>query len=197
MEALKEWEKCVIKDSDFKNHRIFTLRCVSKGVIPVSVRLSSTRKDITRKAMEIIYKAEKQLLKERVRYINVILDNNGEKLETNWSKLLLLVTTTTTTQGKCIEFINNVRENRFNKIKQRQASKFNRLVNKTSNQDRGTSASSINYSNWSQTSRGQVNDNNQLQTSRGLANQATSSNNNNKWVVNLSKTSLPLHSIMY
>ena len=42
-----------------------------------------------------------------------------------------------------------------------------------------------------QTNSGPVNDNNQSQTSRGLPNQATSSNNNNnKWVVNLSKTLL-------
>ena len=104
---------------------------------------------------------------------------------------------TTTTQGKCIEFINKVREDRFNKIKESQVSKFNRLVNKTSKQDRGASASCSNYSNQSQTSRGQVNDSNQSQTSRGLTNQAISSNNNNKWVVNLSKPPLPLHNILY
>ena len=85
--------------------------------------------------------------------------------------------TTTTTQGKCEEFMNKVREDRFNKIKQRQVSKFNRLINKTSNKDREVSASSSNFSN-------------QLQTSTGQSNQTKISNNNNKWVVNLSKTPL-------
>ena len=142
LEALKElqqWEKCVIKESNYKIHRIFTLRCLNKGIILVNVRLGSTRKDITKKAREIIYKVEKQLLQERVRYINVILDNNGKKLETSRSRLLSLVTTTTT-YGKCTEFINNVRENRFIKIRERQVSKFNRLINKPSNKDRDFSA---------------------------------------------------------
>ena len=176
LQQLWQWEKCVIKDCDFKKHRIFTLRCISKGVIPVSVRLGSTRKDITKKAREIIYKVEKQLLQERVRYINVILDNNGKNLEISRSRLVSLVTTTAT-QGKWEDFINKVREDRFNKIKQRQVSKFNRLINKTSIKDRETGASSSNYIYQSQTSRGQ-------------SNQARISNNNNKWVVNLSKISL-------
>ena len=102
-----------------------------------------------------------------VRCINVILDNNGKKLEINRLRLLLLVTTTTTTQGKCAEFINKVREDRFNKIKQRHVSKFNRLINKTSNKDRETSTSSTNYIN-------------QLQTSKGQSNQTRVSNNNKK-----------------
>ena len=72
------------------------LRCISKGAIPISVRLGSTRKDITKKAWEIINKAEKQLLQERVRYINVILENNGMTLENSRSRLLSLVTTMTT-----------------------------------------------------------------------------------------------------
>ena len=132
---------------------------------------------------------EKQLLQESIRYINVIFDTNGKKLEINRSRLLSLVTTTTT-QGKCVDFINKVREDRFNKIKQKQISKFNRLISKTCNQDTGTSTSSSNYSNQSQTSRGQFNYSNQLQRSSGQANQDISSNNNNKWVANLSQTPL-------
>ena len=100
------------------------------------------------------------------------------------SRLLSLVTTTT--HGKCEEFINKVKEDRFNKIEQRQVSKFNRLVHKTSNKDMETSASSSNY-------------NNQLQTSRGQYDQVISSNNNNiKWVVNLSKIPLspPQYSVL-
>ena len=46
---------------------------MTKGIIPVSVRLGSTRKDITKKEGK------------RVRYINVILENNGKKLENSRS----------------------------------------------------------------------------------------------------------------
>ena len=182
---LQLWEKCAIKDSDFKNYWIFTLRCICKGVIPDSVLLGSTRKDITKKAREIIKKAEKQLLQERVRYINVILENNGKKLENSRSRLLSFVTTMTT-QGKCIEFINKVREDRFNKVKQRQVSTFNRLITKTNNkinnsQDRETSASGNNNDNLNH---------NQLQTGTSQSNQGSTRNKSNKCVINLSKTPL-------
>ena len=92
----------------------------------------------------------------------------------------MLLVTTTTTQGKCIQFINKVRENRFNKIKERQVFKFNRLVNKPSNKDRDSSAQpSSNFR--------------QLQEIRSKANQVqTINNNNNKWAINLSKTPLIL-----
>ena len=173
----------MIKDRDFKNHRIFTLRCIRKGVTPVNVRLGYTRKDIIKMAREIIYKAEKQLLQERVKYINVILENNGKKLKNSRSRLLSLVTTTTT-QGKCIEFIDKVREDRFNKVKQRQVSKFNRLINKTNNKDRETSASSNNILNQSQTGRSNSDQDR-------IPNSSNNNNNSNKWVVNLSKTNLP------
>ena len=39
---LQEWESLQIKDSDYKNHHRFTLRCLSKDLIPVSVTLKST-----------------------------------------------------------------------------------------------------------------------------------------------------------
>ena len=61
LQELQQWGNCAIKDSDYKYYRIFTLRCINKGVIPVSVRLGSTRKDITYRAKEIIYKDEKTI----------------------------------------------------------------------------------------------------------------------------------------
>ena len=166
--------KCAIKDRDFKNYRIFTLRCINKGVIMVSVRLGSIIKDMTNRAKEIIYKVEKQLLQERVRYINVILEDNGKKLETSRSRLLSLVTTTTT-KGKCIEFNNKARENRLTKIKETQVNKFNRLTTKVSNWDFSTQS----RNNFSQP-----------QVSRSHSNQSQSISNSNKWVVNLSNIPL-------
>ena len=53
---------------DFSNHRIFSLRCLSKDVIPVSNRLWSNIK--TPKGDHIIRNAEKALLNERIRSIN-------------------------------------------------------------------------------------------------------------------------------
>ena len=54
--------------ANFKNHRRFTLRCISSNIIPVSVQLKSNIK--TPKGRYIIRKAEKALLNERVRSIN-------------------------------------------------------------------------------------------------------------------------------
>ena len=57
-----------LKMADFSNHRRFSLRCLSEGLIPVSVRLKSNIK--TPKGRQIIKKAEIALLNERVRSIN-------------------------------------------------------------------------------------------------------------------------------
>ena len=64
-DAGRNWE---YKIADFENHCRFTLRCLSKDVIPVSVRLKSTIK--TPKGRHIIRKVERALLNERVRLIN-------------------------------------------------------------------------------------------------------------------------------
>ena len=73
LHVVQEWEKWEIKDSDYKNHRRFTLRCISKDLIPVSVRLKSKSSSRSRRAIEIIHKAEKQLLQDRIKCINYIL----------------------------------------------------------------------------------------------------------------------------
>ena len=46
LEALQHlhlWEKNVVKVSDYKNHRIFTLKCISNNLTPVSIRLKPIR----------------------------------------------------------------------------------------------------------------------------------------------------------
>ena len=57
---------------DFKFHRRFSLRCLSKDIIPVSIKLRSIIK--TLKGLNIIRKAEKALLNERIKTINNTLD---------------------------------------------------------------------------------------------------------------------------
>ena len=37
--STKVCEKHEIRNCDYKNHRIFALRCINKGIIPVSIRL--------------------------------------------------------------------------------------------------------------------------------------------------------------
>ena len=68
----REWERLGLRASDYKNHRIFTLRCLHKDLVPVSIKLKSTL--TTSRARQIIRKAEKDLLQARVKAINNILD---------------------------------------------------------------------------------------------------------------------------
>ena len=92
---LWEWEKWEIMDSDYMNHQRLTLRCISKDLISVSVRLRSTNNSRSRRAKKIIHRVEKQLLQDRVKGINGILHEIAIKLDRCRSRLLSLVTTTT------------------------------------------------------------------------------------------------------
>ena len=64
LHLLWDLESLEIKDSAYSNHWKFTLKCTSKDLIPVSARLKSTIN--SRKAKEIIHRAESQLLQDRV-----------------------------------------------------------------------------------------------------------------------------------
>ena len=148
---LWEWEKWEIKDL-----QRFILRCICKDLIPVSVRHKSTSNRRSRRAKEIIHRAEKQLLQDRAKGINGILCENTIKLDRCRSRLLSLVTTT---MGKCTDFINKVGEVRFIKIRDRQINKFNRLMgNKDGNLPHNPVANN---------------------------NQSQAQNNSNKWIVDL------------
>ena len=68
VEIYWRWEKYEYKMAHFQNHRCFSLRCLSKDVIPTSVRLKSNIR--TPKPKYIIRKAERALLNERIRSIN-------------------------------------------------------------------------------------------------------------------------------
>ena len=63
-----EWEKIEKKMSDFRNHQRFTIKCLKNDIVPVHVRLKTNIR--TTKGLEIIRKAEKQLLNECIRTIN-------------------------------------------------------------------------------------------------------------------------------
>ena len=131
LHLLWEWKSLEIKDSDDRNHCTFTLRCLSKHLIPVSLRLKSTIN--TRRAIQRIHKAERQLLQLRIKGINSILWNNTVRLDRCRSRLSSLVTSTT--KEKCTNFIIKVRESRFTKARDRQVNKFNRLMGKDKDRD--------------------------------------------------------------
>ena len=132
LEALhlfQDWERLWLRASNYKNHRIFTLRCIHKELIPVSIKLKSTLK--TEKAEKIVRKAEKDLLQARVKAINSILDNVTKQTELCRSQLASILSAERLRE--CQGFIEKVGEIRFTKVKQRQVNKFNNLNKKEEN----------------------------------------------------------------
>ena len=70
--------------------------------------------------------AGKQLLQTRLKSINSLLDNNAKQLELTRSKIVSILTEPNYQQ--CQEFIEKIKEKRFNKIKERQVRKLNNLI---------------------------------------------------------------------
>ena len=64
----RKLERTELRICNFKNHQRFSLRCLSKGVIPVSLNVKNNIR--THKNDCIIYKVEKELLNERIKNIN-------------------------------------------------------------------------------------------------------------------------------
>ena len=83
LHSLQEWEGIQVKDSDHSNYQKFTLRYLSKDLIPV--RLKSTIN--TKKAKLIIHKAERQLCQDRIKGINSIFWDNTVRLDRCRSRL--------------------------------------------------------------------------------------------------------------
>ena len=146
------WEKLRIRASEYKNHRIFTLRCLHNDLIPVSIKLKSTIKST--RANKILRKAEKDLLQARIKTINFILNNTSKQLEECRAKLAAIISTQRLRE--CQDFIDKVSEIRFNKVKQRQLNKFNLLtIRKEGNITR--SITNLNYHNLNSQTNSQVN----------------------------------------
>ena len=118
------WEKLQLRASEYKNHRIFTLRCIHNDLLPSSVKLKSTLKST--RANQILRKAERDLLQARVKSINYILDQTSKQLEECRSKLATIVSAQKLRE--CQDFIDKVGETRFNKVKLRQLNKLNLLT---------------------------------------------------------------------
>ena len=48
LKIYRQWEKFECKMADFQNHRRFSLRCLSNGLIPTSIKLKTTIKNSKR-----------------------------------------------------------------------------------------------------------------------------------------------------
>ena len=61
-----------MKMCDYENHRRFLLRCLGNGIIPVSIRLKNHVR--TQRSDNIIHKAERSLLNQKIQEVNITLD---------------------------------------------------------------------------------------------------------------------------
>ena len=80
-----------MKTCNYKNHRRFSLRCLGNGIIPVSIRLKNNVR--TQRSDSIIQGADRSLLNERIREVNIILDwlkHDSYMYETRLSAILRL-----------------------------------------------------------------------------------------------------------
>ena len=116
----REWERLRLREIDYKNHRIFTLRCLHRELVPVSLKLKSTVN--TTKARKIINKAEKELTQARIRSINNILTSVSTQLQQCRSQLAAIISTETLRE--CQDFVDKVGKIRFIKVKDRQLKSF-------------------------------------------------------------------------
>ena len=82
---LRLWEKVEKKMADYQNHRRFTIKCLKRDIIPVSIKLRTSLH--TRKASQIVRKAEKQLLNECIRSINNTIEINMLRRDTYFQQL--------------------------------------------------------------------------------------------------------------
>ena len=180
LQLLQLWEKGVIRDCNYKNYRIFTLRCISKDIVLVSVKLRSACSKISKGARKAIERAQKQLLQDRVRCIKKTTEANVNTINNSRSRLVSLVTNKTDLD-RCCKFIDKVKEERYHKVKDRQVRKFNILVSKSKN-NHNNSRVNNNNNQMQVEDRARVDSNN--------SNSQLKDGNSNKWVINLSKTNL-------
>ena len=162
----RKWEKMEGKVSNFKNHRRFSLRCLSQGVTPVSMKLKNLTR--TKKGEGIIKRAEKQLLNERIRNINYKIEKFQHDKYMYERQLREILKEDQIIWDACKEEVLKRKEMRHQKVQKRQISKFEKLMKERKKQEQG-GRSNI-----------EVDD----RTKQGLP------EINKKWVVNLS--SIPL-----
>ena len=159
------------------------LRCIGQKLTPVSIKLKPNHK-VSTSARKIIEKTGRHLMQDRGRGINRVIEASDNNRDNNRVRLVSLVTSTDL--ERCGNFIKKLREERYNRVKVRQVRKFQILYGKS----RQHSSNNVIDLNTNRSSQG-VNANRLGQSNnRPNHNSQSEGIGNNKWVINLSKTSL-------
>ncbi len=128
VKLLRNCENIEKKTSCFRNHRVFTLRCRDQGLTPPSLRLKCPIN--TQKARDIIKKAEKDLLRERIRVINNKIDYLDRK-KSELNRDLNSRDFPSDTKQSIVQHLAKTREKTFQDVRARQQRKYDRLVEKS------------------------------------------------------------------
>ena len=191
LEAIQQlclWEKNTIRASDYKNHRIFTLRCIGLNLIPVSIRLKpvKSKQNISASARNIIEKSEKQLMQDRVRGINKTIQASKDQVNLSRAKLASMVTQVDL--DRCSNFIEKVRLERFKQVKNRQVRKLH-ILNSKHNKEQANNNRDRDNRNSLGVNATDTDSNRQV-VRHGNDKQTSNNKLENKWVINLSKVEL-------
>ena len=131
----RNWEKMEGKVSNFKNHRRFSLRCLSQGVTPVSLRLKNLTR--TQRGEGIIKRAERQLLNKRIRNINYKIERFHHDKCMYKKQLEEILQHDQEMWNACQQEVQKRREIRHQRVMERQMSKFDRLLYGQKRQEQG------------------------------------------------------------
>ena len=124
VKKLHRWEKYERKMVDFSNHRRFTLRCLAEDLVPVSICLKQSIR--TPKGLQIIRRAERSLLNERVRSISNTLNMLKALRDTCREELKRVISNGW--MVKCEEFIEVGRERQHLETLKRHKAKLVKLL---------------------------------------------------------------------
>ena len=120
---LQQWEKIEKKMANYRNHQRFSIKCLKNEIIPVIVKLKTNIH--TAKGLQIIQRAEKQLLNECTRTINNMLEMYMYKRDSCFHQLKGILDQNTFEE--CHNLIKRVIECRHVRVLGRQKSKYEAL----------------------------------------------------------------------
>ena len=126
VKQLRLYERNERKLARYRNHRVFTLRCRDLDLTPPSVK--PTCPINTNRAREIVKKAQKDFLRERLRVINHRIDDFKSKSESY--NLKIQDRFPGDVQRHVDDHIARSREGEFSRSKLRQTRKLDRLQEK-------------------------------------------------------------------
>ena len=186
---LRKWEQLENKIANFKNHRRFTLRCLSQKITFNSLKLKSNIK--TSKGKRILERAERQLANECVRSIYNTIATCICSRDTCMKDLQDLISSFYFQE--CSKLIERVKEERHQTVLKRQFSKFDQLWQRSrgvwpqEHTENGHSNARFNKQRET-TSPGVSQDT--LATSNPTITDTTTKEHTRRWVKNLSSTPL-------